>query len=369
MSLVLLIVLPHPGLRRRSASRWWASSARSCRGWRRTRGAPGRCRPGSWRWSSWCCWCCLVVMPIASLLTWAERKQSAMMQDRIGPNRAAIGGLKLVGHHALRRRRAEDDHEGGLRPGQGQQVPLHAGADDGHRAGVRGVRHRPLRRRRLHRPAVERGARPGDVRPDRARCRWRGSTWACSSTSPSPRWPSTAPRWPAGRPTTSGRSSAACAPVADDVVRGHDGPGDPRHLPRLRHARAGRHRRSRRGPNPWHWGIVTQPLGRAALLHRRHRRDQAHALRHPRGRVGGHRLLRRVLGHALRHVLPRRVHRDCLSLGHHRHGVLRRLAGAVPPPRRLPPGRARPRDAARRGAGHADHRAGASRWCSSAGCS
>jgi NADH-quinone oxidoreductase subunit H len=33
----------------------------------------------------------LVVMPVASLLTWMERKQSAMMQDRIGPNRAAIG--------------------------------------------------------------------------------------------------------------------------------------------------------------------------------------------------------------------------------------------------------------------------------------
>jgi NADH-quinone oxidoreductase subunit H len=32
-----------------------------------------------------------VVMPVASLLTWMERKQSAMMQDRIGPNRAALG--------------------------------------------------------------------------------------------------------------------------------------------------------------------------------------------------------------------------------------------------------------------------------------
>jgi NADH-quinone oxidoreductase subunit H len=39
----------------------------------------------------------LVVMPIASLLTWAERKQSAMMQDRIGPNRAAIGPFRLWG--------------------------------------------------------------------------------------------------------------------------------------------------------------------------------------------------------------------------------------------------------------------------------
>jgi NADH-quinone oxidoreductase subunit H len=33
----------------------------------------------------------LFVMPVASLLTWAERRQSAMMQDRLGPNRANIG--------------------------------------------------------------------------------------------------------------------------------------------------------------------------------------------------------------------------------------------------------------------------------------
>ena len=37
------------------------------------------------------------VMPVASLLTWAERRQSAMMQDRLGPNRASIGGFKLWG--------------------------------------------------------------------------------------------------------------------------------------------------------------------------------------------------------------------------------------------------------------------------------
>jgi NADH-quinone oxidoreductase subunit H len=42
-----------------------------------------------------------VVMPIASLLTWMERKQSAQMQDRVGPNRAAlplVGTLKGVPH-------------------------------------------------------------------------------------------------------------------------------------------------------------------------------------------------------------------------------------------------------------------------------
>jgi NADH-quinone oxidoreductase subunit H len=39
----------------------------------------------------------VVVMPIASLLTWVERKQSAMMQDRVGPNRAAIGPVRAWG--------------------------------------------------------------------------------------------------------------------------------------------------------------------------------------------------------------------------------------------------------------------------------
>ncbi len=37
------------------------------------------------------------VMPVASLLTWAERRQSAMMQDRLGPNRANIGSVRIWG--------------------------------------------------------------------------------------------------------------------------------------------------------------------------------------------------------------------------------------------------------------------------------
>src|SRR4029079_19150075 len=38
-----------------------------------------------------------LVMPLASLLTWAERRQSAMMQDRLGPQPAKNGPIKLKG--------------------------------------------------------------------------------------------------------------------------------------------------------------------------------------------------------------------------------------------------------------------------------
>lgn len=37
------------------------------------------------------------LLNLAGLLTWAERKQSAVMQDRVGPNRANIGKLTLGG--------------------------------------------------------------------------------------------------------------------------------------------------------------------------------------------------------------------------------------------------------------------------------
>ncbi len=39
----------------------------------------------------------ITLLSLAGLLTWAERKQSAIMQDRVGPNRANLGRLTLAG--------------------------------------------------------------------------------------------------------------------------------------------------------------------------------------------------------------------------------------------------------------------------------
>ncbi|MDQ7066080.1 MAG: NADH-quinone oxidoreductase subunit H [candidate division KSB1 bacterium] len=39
----------------------------------------------------------LIVLNIAAILTWVERKQSAVMQDRIGANRATIFGIRMLG--------------------------------------------------------------------------------------------------------------------------------------------------------------------------------------------------------------------------------------------------------------------------------
>ena len=69
-----------------------------------------------------------------------------------------------------------------------------------------------------------------------------------------------------------------------------------------------------------------------ALLRRQHRRAEPRAVRPARGRVrAGGRLRHRVLGHALRHVLPQRVRRPDDHVDGRRHALLRRLGTARSP--------------------------------------
>ncbi len=39
----------------------------------------------------------VIMLVFAPVMTWVERKQSALMQDRIGANRAEIFGFKALG--------------------------------------------------------------------------------------------------------------------------------------------------------------------------------------------------------------------------------------------------------------------------------
>src|SRR6185436_8409270 len=48
------------------------------------------------------CGTLFIMFNIAGLMTWVERKQSALMQDRIGANRAKIFGFRAMGlFHAI----------------------------------------------------------------------------------------------------------------------------------------------------------------------------------------------------------------------------------------------------------------------------
>ncbi len=74
------------------------------------------------------------------------------------------------------------------------------------------------------------------------------------------------------------------------------------------------------------WGIFTQPAGFILFLTAAIAETKRTPFDIPEGEPGDHRLLRRVLGAAVRHVLPGRVPGDRHLQRHHDHHLLRWLA-------------------------------------------
>ena len=148
----------------------------------------------------------VLVMITATLLTMADRKWSALMQDRVGPNRARLPipglshmplkGIPHIVADVLKMLFKEDFIPEGAAGNKFlfNLAPLLAFA-----------------------PAFMLFA-VVPVSPEltfwgaRMQLRWRGWTWACSTSSRSPPSRCTARRSRAGPPTTSSRSWAACAP-------------------------------------------------------------------------------------------------------------------------------------------------------------
>ncbi len=138
-------------------------------------------------------------MPLASLLTWAERRQSAMMQDRLGPNRANIGPIKAWGilhfvADAVKMIFKEDFVPGKAHKFLFTLAPILAMAPVLIVAAII-----PFGAAAVLGSSCARPSASTTLARSRSRCRSHASTSACSSTSRSRRSRSTARRWPAGR--------------------------------------------------------------------------------------------------------------------------------------------------------------------------
>jgi hypothetical protein len=148
-----------------------------------------------------------------------------------------------LGHHALHGGRREVPLQGGLRPLEGAQVPLHVGAHHGHGARAHRLGHHPVRAVAVLGSAPREGAvvRPPGRAPDRAP---RRGPALLLRDRVAVRLRRDARR--VGLAQQVGHDGRPPRQLADDVVRGDARHGGARHVPRVRHARAGRDRRRRR---------------------------------------------------------------------------------------------------------------------------
>ena len=237
-----------------------------------------------------------VLMTFGTILTWVERKQAAVMADRIGANRAYLripftqDQARLVGAVPRDGRRAQDARQGRL---QGRLVRLvrvcgralgrvHAGA-----ARLRGhsVRRRaPSRDALLRVPDDRRLVRRPDLRAaDRAARRRHPHRLRLRRNDDHRR---DAGRLGIGEQVLD--AGRAARRVADDLLRAHHGPHGARAHPDLRHRRphdncaeAVRHRAGLPA------GVGRRPpaVRRDAVHGRGDRREQAHPVRSAGSRV------------------------------------------------------------------------------------
>ncbi len=270
-------------------------------------------------------------MPLASILTWMERRQSAMMQDRLGPNRANIGPFRAWGithflADALKFMAKEDFVPPKAHKFLFMWAPIMAMAPAlivsaivpfgsplcwgqlTERLGPDGVCAQPIR---LQIAQLDAGLLFYFAISSLAVYGATLAGWASHN------------KWAmmgglrASSQMMSYEVTMGMAVLGSFLVYGTLEPG----------AIVAQQRVDLRPQQPAaQLGHLLAAARLPAVSHRGHRRDQAHAVRHPRRRAGDHRLLRRVLGPALRHVLPGRVPGDRLLERHHDHAVLRRLA-------------------------------------------
>ena len=189
----------------------------------------------------------------------------------------------------------------------------------------------PRQAARVRRPRPRRAgdaathAAPAPATPSASR-----SPTSTSASSTCSRWPapaSSARRSPAGRATTSSRSSAASARRARwSATRSRWGSASSASSSIYGGVRL---ERDGRVAGRERVGDLRPALRVLPLPRRARRRDQAHPLRPARGRERDRRrLLRRVLGDEVRHVLHGRVHRALRLERAARHALLRRLPAA-----------------------------------------
>ena len=190
------------------------------------------------------------LMPLASILTWLERRQSSMMQDRLGPNRANIPlpwkwaeaanwrmwGITHFMADAVKFLFKEDYVPSKAHKFLFMWAPDHGDGPAAHRRGDH-----PLRSVALLGRAVRQGGRvcsqPGAAadRPPRRRPAVLLRHLLAGRLRRHP--------GRLGLPQQVGDDGRPARQLADDVLRGHDGHGRARRVPGDGHARAGRDRR------------------------------------------------------------------------------------------------------------------------------